>query len=676
MTLGAGAFAVGLALLAFSLGCAALAGQRLARVTAPGLRGLDAVLAWTLWASAALIGEHLLPLALGILSRGTVVASSALVLGVAIWLDRRRARDAVGVEPSWSLPSSGWLLGLAGLGAVLAAGAALAYIEQHAGLTLAGTDTTNFQIPQLGRWMSSGSMWQLDQFFPDYSNATYPHNGNVILLAVVLPFHSAFLAQLVALPFAALACVAVYAGGREIGAERGWALLAAALAAALPVLDKSALTGAQTDTPMLAFFAGGCYFLLRHRRTAARSDLVLAGLGLGLAFGTKWYGLTTIGPLLAVWAVARVVAGDRVGRVAADGARLIGVMALAGGIWLVRNLVEAGDPVFPQKLGPFTAPRDYIRETAGFSLSHYGLGGHVWSKYLVPQFDSFFAAPGYVLAATIVVGLAIAVWRRAWLLLAVAAAGLAMLVTYWLMPYSAFGPDQAPVLAFASTRYAVPALLAGAVVLARVGSVLPRRLQALAALGVAVALVSGVHTQYRPEVSIPRIAAGVVAVAVLAWIATQAWSLRRRATGLTAAGAVAVLLVAGVGGAAGVRHRFNAHTYASVDPTMAWIERHAPSGHRIGLAGIWSTQSVAPVLPAYGPRLGNHVEYAGPFRHHMLRQYTDQVQFAARLRRSRFDVMIIGRGAAPKGPVVQERWAQQAGFVPVVASARLALLVR
>jgi len=677
VTLGAGAFAAGLVLLAFTLGCAALAGHRLARVTASGLRGLDAFLAWTLWAGAALIGEHLLPLALGILSRGTVVVASALVLGLAVWLDRRRARGAAaGAEPPSSLPSNGWLLVVAGLGTLLVAGAALAFIEQQAGLPLTGTDTTNFQIPQLARWMASGSMWQLDQFIPDYSNATYPHNGNVILLAVVLPFHSAFLAQLVALPLGFLACLGVYACGREVGASRGWALLAAALVGALPVVDKSALMGAQTDTPMFAFLAGGGYFLLRHRRTAANSDLLLAGLGLGLSFGTKWYGLTSIGALLAVWAVARVVSGDRVVRVALDGARLIGVMALAGGIWLVRNLVETGNPVFPQKLGPFPAPRDYIRESAGFSLSHYRLGGHVWSKYLVPQFDSFFAAPGYVLAGAVVVALPIAAWRRSGLLLALAGAALSMLAAYWVTPYSAFGPDQAPVLAFASTRYAVPALMVGAVVLARAGSALARRLQAVAALGVAVALVAGVHTQYRPGLSVGRIAAGVVVAGVLAWIVGRAWSMRLRAGPPALAGAAGLVLVVVAAGAAGVRHRFNGHSYASVDPTIAWIERYAPAGHRIGLAGVWSIESVSPVLPAFGPRLGNDVEYAGVFRRHMLRQERSSAAFTARLRRSHLDIVIIGRGAAPRGPVVEERWAQRAGYVPVVASSRLALLVR
>ena len=64
----------------------------------------------------------------------------------------------------------------------------------------------------------------------------------------------------------------------------------------------------------------------------------------------------------------------------------------------MRNWVEAGNPLFPQPLGPFNAPRDVYREIAGFSLADYATDPAVWKTYLRPQFDRLFAAPGYVLA--------------------------------------------------------------------------------------------------------------------------------------------------------------------------------------------------------------------------------------------------------------------------------------
>ena len=108
----------------------------------------------------------------------------------------------------------------------------------------------------------------------------------------------------------------------------------------------------------------------------------------------------------------------------------------------------------------------------------------------------------------------------------------------------------------------------------------------------------------------------------------------------------------------------------------AWIERHAPSDTRIGIAGIWSVESASPVLPAFGPRLDNRVEYAGPFIDHMLRRETDPARFTALLRRRGYDLVIVGRGSEPRGPVPEERWALAAGYRPVVASRRLALLAR
>ena len=324
LTLSLGAFLAGLAMLALVLGCAALAGERLMRAYTPQPRGLEALLAWSLWTTVALIAAHLAPLTLGVLSRATAIAGSLLVAAGAVAIARRRGgagaaslRDRGAAR--WSDAAGPLAVRvMAVAGALLVAGAALALLRNQAGFPLVGTDALNFQIPVPARWMQSGSLWQLDQFFPDYSNATYPHHGNVLLVAVMLPFDSAFLARLVAVPYGALAFAAIYACAREVGADRGWALLAAAVVMAVPLFAKVTLEGAQNDTQMYAFLAAGGLFLLRHRRTGAGADLLLAGLGLGLCLGTKWYALTTLPPLLAVWAGAQLLARVPLRRVITD----------------------------------------------------------------------------------------------------------------------------------------------------------------------------------------------------------------------------------------------------------------------------------------------------------------------------------------------------------------------
>lgn len=692
--LGFGAFVAGMLLLAVVLGCALVAGLLVARRVAPQLGGLEAGLAWALCAAAALLLAHAVPLTLGVLGRGSVLAASVLVAaGALAWSRRARRSPTSGRVPAAPVMTSalrrddGMVRPVAWAAALLVAGAGLAYLRTRAGQPVVSTDALSFQVPQVVRWMQTGSLWQLDQFFPDYSNATYPQHGNLLLLAVVLPFHSAFLVRLVAVPFAVMMCAGVYACAREIGATRSWALLASAAVAAIPVVVKVAIDGAQTDPPMLAFVVVGALFMLRHRRTGARSDLALAGLGLGLALGTKWYALTTLPVLGAVWVVARLVARVPLRRVAADAGVLVTVVLAAGGLWLVRNWVQTGNPLFPQALWPFDAPRDVLREQAGFTLAHYLFDGSVWSRYLRPQFDLFFAAPGYLLAAAPLAALVVAVRWRAGTAIAVATTALLLLAAYAVTPYSAFGPEGAPVVAFASTRYGLPALLAGAVATAWLGTRLRGPARPLVAVALLVAVVLGVREEYRSQVGWAAVAAAVVALGAVAWAArrTAGWSGSgpivarnpdhpRAGAGLTrrSACAAALVVVVGVAGAALVRDRGLQRGYAETDPVFAWIERYASHGRLVGLAGAWSVEGLPPALPAFGPRLGNRVEYAGPFVEHMLRRSRTQAAFTARLRARRYDVLIVGR----EGPAPELGWARAAGYSVKAASPRFTLLVR
>ena len=71
--------------------------------------------------------------------------------------------------------------------------------------------------------------------------------------------------------------------------------------------DEGALLAlADPDVVMYATFSGGLLFLLRHGRTGVRAELALAGLGFGLALGTKWYGVSSFAVVLIVWAAARL----------------------------------------------------------------------------------------------------------------------------------------------------------------------------------------------------------------------------------------------------------------------------------------------------------------------------------------------------------------------------------
>ncbi|HVL95883.1 MAG TPA: glycosyltransferase family 39 protein [Solirubrobacteraceae bacterium] len=625
--------------------CAAAAALAV-RALAPAAGGAVRVLALAVAGSAALVAAVVLPGALGLLRPGWMAAcAAALALAVAAATRGRRAAPP-DTGRRWARPRARpWLL--AAPAGLLLAACAIALVRDVAGAPVSSIDALNFQLPIPARWIQRGDVWGLHQFIADYSNATYPHNGNALIAAVMLPFDSPFLARLVAVPLWALAGVAVYAIARELGAAAPPAALAGVTFCALPVAARAGLEGAQTDMPMLAWLGAGVLFLLRHHRRRSGGDLVLSGLGLGLALGTKWYALPAVAVVLVLWAAGR--RRDLV----RPGLRLLALIALAGGFWLVRNWVRTGNPLFPQPFGPFGAPPDPLRDLGGFTIAHYAGDATVWREYLWPALRAAFGLGGVALVAA--AAAAAVAGRRDRRVLLVAAAALLLAAAYAVTPYSAFGPEGRPVLAGASTRYGLPALMACAVLAARV-----RWAQPLLALGVLDGLLGAF------DLPAGKVLLGLV-LALAALAAARALAHRPRpAAAAVVAGLVLVVAVSA--------QRANRHGYAPLDPVLAHVEREAPAGRTIGLAGVWSPEGVSPVLPAFGPRLGNEVAYVGAFRDGMLRGPADAAAFARLARR--FDLLIVGRGAPPREDVRELDWARRAGFEVVTASPRLVLMTR
>ena len=99
----------------------------------------------------------------------------------------------------------------------------------------------------------------------------------------------------------------------------------------------------------------------------------------------------------------------------------------------------------------------------------------------------------------------------------------------------------------------------------------------------------------------------------------------------------------------------------------------------MGLAGAWGVNTLSPVLPAFGPRLGNHVDYVGETVDGQLREYEDRERWASAVRRGRFDLVLIGRGGYGEGCPVpgsesdDDAWARAEGFEAVAQSAHLTL---
>lgn len=674
MTLGQ--YLLGLLLLAATAGTSAAAAGIVVRRRLAGLpRYARGAAFGVLWAAALLVAT-LLPAVLGLLGRASGPICAVVILALAHRLVRPAAEPApVEDEPAVAEPLLSRLLG--GAAFLLISGWTLAAAWLASAIPSNGRDTLTFHLPEAVRWMQTGTIWRVDQFEPLLANAYYPQSGDALNLAVLEPFQSdAFVRVLSVLSLPVLA-LAIYALARELRAPPGAARLGGALVAALPISVLTAEEGAKTDLWCIAALAVAGLFLLRHLRTRAGADLLLGALALGLGFGTKWYGVTAAVVVAAAWAIGRIRQRPGTGTALREAAAVAGLCALAGGLWLVRNWVESGNPLFPAPvrlagITVFSAPADPIRRCADYTVAGYLGNGDVLRHVLWPIWRGALGAGVLLPLGALAAAPVLARPRR--LAIALSLVGLALLAMYALLPYSALGTKDQPVFAGPNVRYMLPALALGGALLA---CVLPRlgRLRHLGELLALVAVANGLH--HGLFLSDRRIAVGVAGACVLGALLL----LARRAPRRPAIAGVAVLAV-GVTALGFARQRdFYDARYHGADPSLDVLSSADP-GTRVGLAGFESTGVVPHVLPAFGAHLGNVVTYVGQDYHGQLRAYERADQFSAALTRDRLDYLLVarrryavactlpGENADPGG------WAMSAGWRRVTQTRALALYRR
>jgi hypothetical protein len=681
MTLGS--YLAGMALFALVIVAAIVAAMTIA-ARLPELRGAPRAVAVALLATATLIGIHLVPAALGVMTRGTVALAAALTLAgaIAVWRrtahQRSRSRnlspaDSRGLTPDGALAA----VAVAGLAIYLAA-----MLARFGSTPVTFIDTVTFHLPGVARWIQSNSIWQIDQFLPGQAQGYYPNNGNVVDLAAVLPWHSEFLIRFVNLPFLALTGVAGYAAGRELGVPRASSAIAAAAALSYPAVTSYVVDSPTPDAVMYATFAGGLLFLLRHIRSGERPDLLLAGLGLGIASGTRWYGVAATAVVVGVWVLARL-AFERRPRVAlADLAWIAIPIALAGGVWLVRNWVESGNPFFPVRVDPlgitiFDAPADPVRALVGFTLGGYLGNGAVLSDFILPALK---VQLGYVAVALTLGTLAAALMavrdrrdpaRARVLGLAIAAFGLA--VVYLITPYTALGLRNEPYELGANVRYLVPALLVAAPAVAwglgRCRGGVRIALEALLVLLALDGLRRGV------DVSAADAIAGAAIVATAGLLGFAIVTAQRHGRVAWAAGLAALTAAIVVVGARGTQNTFLDHRYISVTtPLDAALARAAGGETDIGLAGAWPVTTLSPVLALFGPELDNRVSYVGDTRDGMLYPYEDANSYARAVQAGGYDLIMVGHEKPLAFPIRDlDTWTREAGYREVEADGNFTL---
>lgn len=689
-------YLAGVGFFVATFGSVLLGAGLIVRRRLPHLTGAPRALAFATVAVAALIAVHLLPGLVGLLSRPSVLVCAIALAAVASRLPAvARAEPAPAPPPAG--PSGRASSALAGIGVAVLSVWLVATAWSGTATPPGDGDTLTFHLPNVAKWIQSGTFWRVDQFTPLQANGNYPQSGDVVSLGVTLPWHSDILVRTIGPLFVGVTALALYAVARELRAPWSTAVLAAVTGASLPIVLLTAATGGQTDTIMYAMFGAGLLFLLRHLRTGRCSELVLAGIALGIAFGTKWYGVTAVPILVGCWGVALLLAHHPLRRVAIRVGAVAGLVAVVGGFWLIRNLVESGDPFYPVAIRLFGitlfgAPPNALLGCVGASIAHYAGSLTNWRHFLLPAYRLSLSAPGALLLAGSATALVVGVRRSrraleadrdtARVVVALAAAVALLALAYVLTPTTALGLPGHPIVA-ANTRYSVPALIVATPLAAWAVARLGRARLALEGLALLATLDGVRRADAFSRAPLGRTVLALAVVGLIAVLAVLAVRGARRLSGQPAlaariaTGILVVIAVIGIGEAR--QRRFVGFERHPSEPALAWIAQHAPAGHDVGLAGLWAPAG-SPVLASFGPRLGNDVSFNGRVLRGQLREFENRRAWTRAVRRRGYDLLLVGNvsdqqgcGRLPGKGTDDNAWARADRFQLLARSSRLTL---
>ena len=214
-------------------------------------------------------------------------------------------------------------------------------------------DDPSYHLATVALWTHTHDLRTIKFDYGDPSTAFYPLGGELIAWALVAPLRDGdFVARWSQLLYGLLSFAAVVALAHRLGVSRRSALLAAVLWASVPRAFPALLYTAGNDHSTGLFAVALVDALLLAAARPAAGPALYAGAALGLLVGTKYLGLLLAAPLLGL----AVALGAVEARHAPPGTRrrrlvqagLAGAAAAAlGGYTYLRNLVVAGNPVFP-----------------------------------------------------------------------------------------------------------------------------------------------------------------------------------------------------------------------------------------------------------------------------------------------------------------------------------------
>lgn len=408
---------------------------------------LDRGFAVVLLGLAQTVGVPLLATALGVVNRDSVlVLHLALAVGVLAFV--RPRGDNKPHIPARS-PA----------GTIVALGAVAAFVSLSGLIAIAGPtqdfDTRNYHLPNMVHWLQGGSLWSFPFQYPDSWTGAHPGNGELLGLWLALPAHSDYLSLLSPILFAILGILAISVLARELGGRPWLGALGGLAVFAAPILFRSQTGSLATDTAAAASLAAAAALIARAVRSQESQWIVGAGLALGLALGSKYTAIVP-GAALALSAAVLLRPWRR-------WLWLLPGVLLFFAPWLVRNALETGNPIFPQRIaiGGVELLQGSTNPLLAFDtpVAEHVVQGH-WSvvgRWL--GHVAWHVGPVILIAA---VGVLAGFRRRVSpQFRALSLVALVAFLGYLVTPFTGGGPRGNSALLFLNIRYVEPALVIG-----------------------------------------------------------------------------------------------------------------------------------------------------------------------------------------------------------------------
>ena len=546
---------------------------------------------------------------------------------------------------------------------LLIAGIAIGHFVSGAKLRLGtgmtGFDSTWYHGPFAAGFFQSGNTIDLHFIAPQFLAWFYPANSEVLHAVGMLAFSRDLLSPLLNLGWLLGCLLACWCIGRPFRVAP-WSLALGAIALSVPALADQA-GEARNDIVGIFFLLAAIAIALnaaaaagdRSRRTLPTGALLLVGLSIGVAAGTKLNFLLPAA-VLVLGLTALAPSGSRRRTLLASGG-----MALAGGgYWYLRNLIQAGNPLpWIHHLGPIDlpSPEQALGGREAHSVLSYLTDGSVWSDWFLPGLHGGLWIIWPVLGAAALVGLVLAIvplLRRrsspsppgsraenssqagvlgpstSGVLGLAGVVGLAAAVSWLVSPTSASGPDGMPRGFESGLRYLTPALILG---LALLPTVPPLRSFAarLASLGPKLGERPGEDSaDPLPRRWVAGIVAAAVLVAVVVGYPVERHYLHDR-------------------------YRDPSFTTPGLDAAFAWADDL--SGARIATT---STRQ----YPLFGTDLSNRVAYIGVDRPHGgFEEAQNCAQFRQLINEGDYDYVVATRDRIEAGKPAypeQAKWTE------------------